>query len=144
MKLAGHGVLCSLACRTVSFEERQHVGSLRAWPQCGVITLEGSSSSAACCLFCAHSQTSPNPPLPTSLQTSNIMQARTPLCLEYTGACDLMGRPVIKDGLSRVCAPHSAWAERGAQTRARPSFMTLLFHATNTFFFMSRTSVGLQ
>ena len=38
--------------------------------------------------------------LPWSLKTSNILQARTPLCLEYTGALDLMGRPVIEDGLA--------------------------------------------
>jgi len=108
MKLAGSGVPCSLACWTVSFEERQRVGSLRVWSQCGLITLEGSSLSAVCCLFCAHFQTSPNPLLATSLKTSNIMQARTPLCLEYTGARDLIGRPVIEDGLARVSAPRSA------------------------------------
>jgi len=108
MKQAGRGVPCSLACRTVSFEERQRVGSLQVCPQCGLITLKGSSSSTACCLFCAHFQTRPNPPLATSLKTSNIMQARTPLCLEYTGARDLMGRPVIEDGLARVSAPRSA------------------------------------
>jgi len=36
------------------------------------------------------------------------VQARTPLCLEYTRARDLMGRPVIEDGLARVSAPRSA------------------------------------
>ena len=35
------------------------------------------------------------------------MQARTPLCLEYTGARDLMGRPIIEDGLARVSTPRS-------------------------------------
>jgi len=101
-------VQCSLHRRTVSFEERQHVKSLRVCPQCGLITLKGSSSSATCCLFCAHSQSSPNPSLATSLKTSNIMQTCTPLCLEYTRARDLMGRPVIEDGLARVSAPRSA------------------------------------
>jgi len=36
------------------------------------------------------------------------MQARTPLCLEYTRVHDLMGRPNIEDGLARVSAPRSA------------------------------------
>ena len=36
------------------------------------------------------------------------MQARTPLCLEYTRARDLGGQPVIADGLARVSVPRSA------------------------------------
>ena len=57
MELVDRGVLCSLPGRTVSFDQRRRVGSLRARPQFGVITQEGSSSSPACCLFSAHSQT---------------------------------------------------------------------------------------
>ena len=120
MKLAGRGVPCSLGCQTVGFEERQRVGSFRVCPPRGLITLKGSSSSAACCLFCAHFQTSPNPPLATSLKTSNIMQARTPLCLKYTGARDLMGRPVIEDGLARVSASRSVRKRVRGMKQQRP------------------------
>jgi len=116
MKLAGRGVPCSLACQTVSFEERHRVESFRAWPQCGVISPEGSSSSAACCLFCAR----PNPPFSTSLKTSNIIQARAPLCLEYTGARDLVGCPVIEDGLARVSALRSARKRVCGMKQQRP------------------------
>jgi len=35
------------------------------------------------------------------------MQARTQLCLDYTRAHDLMGRPVIEDDLAQVSAPRS-------------------------------------
>jgi len=62
----------------------------------------------------------PKPSLGHEFENCNIMQARTPLSLEYTGARDLMGHPVIEDGLARVSAPRSARKRVRGMKQQRP------------------------